>query len=262
MIDCSNIRELLEPISLMLRCDRIASGDLRLLTPFQYPNGASIDLFLRAKQPLFDGYVLTDLGQSTGYLLDVNVKPWATNKRRQIIEDVCRSLDVEWRGGEFVIELDLQDTKDLSEPMVRLAQACIRVSDLAFSARLWSSASFKDELDEFFQSAIEVEYDTDIAEAGRNDDSVKVDFRVHGESKTSLVLTLSAASSFSAHNVANEVAIRWLDLGKAKADRQYVTVIDESHDVFKARDIRRIEGLSEVIAFPTERDQLRAVLVA
>jgi hypothetical protein len=261
VIDCSNVKKYAPSISLIEDCDQV-SGALRLLTPFQYPNGAKIDLFLREGQPLFDGYVLTDLGQSTGYLLDVNVKPWATNKRRQIVEDVCRSLDVVCKGGEFQIELDLHEAKDFSQPMMRLVQACIRISDLAFSARLWAAGSFKDELEEFLQGALEVQYETDIIEVGRNREDVKLDFRVHGERMTSLILTLSAASTFSAHNAANEVCIRWLDLGKRKADQQYITVLDESHEVFKARDLNRIAGLSNVIAFPTEQDQLKGVLAA
>lgn len=268
-LDCSAVERLVSGISLVQSCDSIQGG-VRMLTPFQYPNGAHIDLFLRAREPLLDEVVLTDLGQTTSYLLDMQVKPWATNKRRQIIEDICRALDVRWNSGQIEIPFNMADLSQpdssgsISGSMMRLAQACIRVSDLAFSARLWSTGSFKDEVEEFFEST-QVRYEADVTELGRNGEQVKFDFRVFGETTVSLILSLSAASTVSAHNASNEVLSRWVNLGRKKtnqpqalqATQQRITILDESHDVFRDGDLRLLGTLSTVIAFPTEQEQLK-----
>jgi len=261
MIDCSVVNAGTS-VSLVQQCDIVGNGALRMLTPFRYPNGAQIDLFLEEREPLLGTFILSDLGQTTSYLLDLQVKPWASNKRRQIIEDVCRSLDVQWRGGRFQIELEGSDVAQLSPCMMRLAQACIRVSDLSFSARIWSAGSFRDELEEFFHS-IELNYEQDPTEPGKRGQEIKFDFRVFGESSQSLVQSLSSSSTSSAHSISLEAFSRWYDLGAEKpGGPKHVTVIDESNDVFKDADVSRLSRLSSVIWFPAEQDQLIAGLSA
>lgn len=256
MIDCLMIDGVSTASALVQQCDVVASGALRMLTPFQYPDGSQIDLFIEETKPLLGARILSDLGQTTSYLLDLQVKPWASKKRRQIIEDVCRTLDVEWRGGRFQIELQEHDMAHLAPCMLRLAQACIRVSDLCFSARIWSAGSFRDELEEFLHS-IEVQYEADVTETTKRNQAVKFDFRVFGESTVSLVQSLSAASTQSAHTMATEAFVRWYDTGAVKKDGpQHVTVLDESNDVFKEEDVSRLEKYSTVLWFPADEEQL------
>jgi hypothetical protein len=262
LIDCTLIEHASVCVPLVEQCDVIASGALRMLTPFRYPDGSQIDLFIEETEPLLGARILSDLGQTTAYLLDLQVKPWASNKRRQIIEDVCRDLEVEWRGGRFQIELQEDDIAHLSPCMLRLAQACIRVSDLCFSARIWSAGSFQDELEEFLHS-IEVRFEAGAIETTKKGKDVKFDFRVYGESTVSLVQSLSAASSYSAHSVATEAFVRWFDLGPTKKDGpQHVTVVDESNDVFKEDDVSRLERFSRVLWFPADQGELTSTLRA
>jgi Domain of unknown function DUF1828 len=260
MIDCHFIDKIATTLPLIQECDVVGNGSLRLLTPFQYPNGSQIDLFIEEDSPLFEGRFLSDLGQTTSYLLDLQVKPWASNKRRQIIEDVCRSLEVRWLGGRLMIPLEGDDPAQISQSMLRLAQACIRVSDLQFSARIWAAGSFRDELEEFINS-IELRYESDVIEVGKRAQEIKFDFRVYGESNTSLVQSLSAGSTQSAHSIATETFVRWFDLGpEKKGAPRHVTVVDESSDVFKEYDINRLDKYSTVFWFPADQDQLTSAL--
>src|SRR5262249_38978291 len=93
---------------------------------------------------------------------------------------------------------------------------------------------------------------------------VKVDFRVHGRTTTSLVMGLSAASPYSARNAANDVIVRWVDLDyKRKGITRRITVFDESHeDVFKEAELKRLSMVSSVVAFPTEQEALKTALAA
>jgi hypothetical protein len=261
LIDCSNVQSIASSIPLVQSCDVVKDGTLRLLTPFQYPNGEHIDLFVQHRQPMFGEFALTDLGQTAGYLLDMQVKPWATNRRRQIIEDICRALEISWNGGQFEVIMNTADTDGFAKAMLRLAQACIRISDLAFSARLWAAGSFKEELEEFLEGIVQRHYEPDVVEIGSNGNPVKFDFRVHGETSLSLVLALSAASSVGAHNASNEAFARWFDLGtRRKPNQQRFTVFDESHDVFRDADVARVGRLSTVIMYPAEQESLRSAI--
>ena len=73
--------------------------------------------------------------------------------------------------------------------------------------------------------------------------------------------SLSAASTPSAHTMANEAFVRWFDTGRAKkGGPQHITVVDESNDVFKEDDVNRLEGYSTVLWFPADQEQLTATL--
>lgn len=261
MIDCTTIKRVAN-VPLVDRCDTLANGALRMLTPFQYPNGASIDLFIEESEPLLGSLILSDLGQTTSYLLDLQVRPWATQKRRQVINDICDSLEVEWSGGRFQIPLMDEQSSDISPMLMRLAQACIRVSDLAFNARLWTAGSFHEEMEEFLNS-LDLRYEENVVEVGRDKQEVKFDFRVFGESKVSLVQSLSAASTASAQSMAKDAFIRWYDLGtRRKEEPQRITVIDESNDVFRDSDLMRLDKLSSTFWFPADQGQLSATLAS
>ena len=115
MIDCNNLTDAVKRISLVLECDQINQGWLRLATPFQYPDGANIDVFLG--EPAGDVLRLSDLGQTTANLLDLHLKPWTSARRAQIVKDICSSLGVSQAGGEYFT--DIRDLRDLASAIVR-----------------------------------------------------------------------------------------------------------------------------------------------
>ena len=134
--DCEKIREYIRTFSLVKECDVIKNGDLRMATPFCYPNGSYIDLFLTKTNDLFDKYVLSDLGQTTDYVADMQFNMWTTKKRRTRIDDICESLGVTQSDGQFRIYLTDEDFRQIYNPIVRVSQACIRVADLVFYSEI------------------------------------------------------------------------------------------------------------------------------
>src|SRR5215218_241880 len=148
-IDCDNLKEFVQSFSLVNNCDRINNGALRIATPFNYPNGSQIDLFLEVSSDMFNDYILSDYGMTANYLLDMQIKPWAAKKRRLLIDDICSVLGVAYSAGKLQIHIDQKDLSDLPHAMVRLAQACIRVADLSFTQRLQIIGTFQEEVEEF-----------------------------------------------------------------------------------------------------------------
>ena len=257
---CKNLLPIVQKFSLIRTCDVIKNGSLRMETPFKYPNGSSIDLFLREEsQDAFKGWLLSDLGQTTAYLLDLHVKPWATKKRKQTLLDICNSLGVQSSNGDFQIRVPENELNNLPNFMVLLAQACIRTSDLALTQRFRAASVFKEDMEEFF-SGVDLPYETGITLPGQFNNPVEIDFRVKGKKTISLVKTLSTGNANAAHGLSNEVFRCWFDLSSYRAQQQLVTVYDTNNDIFREDDLKRLGTLSSLVGFPAEQDQLRATL--
>jgi hypothetical protein len=261
-MNCISLLPIVQKFSLIRHCDVIKNGSLRMETPFKYPNGSSIDLFLHEEsQSPTKGWLLSDLGQTTAYLLDLHVKPWATKKRKQTLLDICTSLEVQHSNGSLQIRVPEKDLSNLPNLMVLLAQACIRISDLAMTQRFRTASVFKEDMEEFF-AGIDLPYETGVPLLGQYNTPVEIDFRVKGKITTSLVRTLSTGNSNAAHGLSNEIFRCWYDLSNYRAQNQLITIYDTNNDVFREDDLKRLASLSSVVGFPAEQDLLRTSLGA
>ena len=141
---------LLASFSLALHSDVLPGGDVRIETPFKYPDGTSIEVFIEADTPL-PAVRLSDQGQTTAWLLNLDLKPWLNNRRRVLMEDALHTYGVELSGGKLV--LALRDATALPEGVIRMSQACIRVADLSFTLHSSPQSTFFDRLEEDFEDA-------------------------------------------------------------------------------------------------------------
>lgn len=259
--DCSNIRSLITDVCLITACDQVRDGSLRLATPFRYPDGSQIDVFLKAAGDLFEGFELSDKGQTTAYLLDLHVKPWTSQKRKQTLADICATLGVEQDGGAFRVRLGKEEIKDLPDAMLRLAQVCIRVADLAYTQRLRPPAALTEDFEEFIV-ALDRPYQSGVKIPGQYGKEVPFDFLVEGRRVRSLVQILTTANRFAAHTLSNEAFARWYDITPSRNDYQCLTVYDSGNDVFREEDLKRLESVSSIVGFPAESDRLNLSLAA
>lgn len=258
-LDRSELTRLVQTFSLVKDCDTIENGMLRIATPFQYPDGSFIDLFL--EQDLSQEWKLTDMGQTVAYLLDLHVKPWSSARREQVVADICASLGVRRDGAQLFVRVPENGSLELTSAMVRLAQACLRLADLAMTQRFRMVSAFKDEVEEFIVFN-DLRYDTPYVLEGRFGKPVEVDFRVQGRASTSLLLTLSTANSVAAHGLCNEVFRRCYDLQLHRAENLLITTYDTTTDVFREEDLCRIREVSTLFGFPAEAEALQDVIAA
>src|SRR4051812_2777212 len=117
--------------------DVVPKGHLRFETKFLYPDRSSVDLFVvnPAQQKLLPvSPVLSDLGQTTAWLADVQVRPWQSKKRQRFLDDAIYVLGVKQNGGALETEF-APDHQGLEDAIIRLGQACVRVADLSFTRR-------------------------------------------------------------------------------------------------------------------------------
>jgi hypothetical protein len=241
--------------------DLLPKGHLRIETRFLYPDGSSVDVFLvdDPRQPLLPPSRLSDLGQTMSFLLNHELKPWTSKKRKIQLEEAISLYGVELVGG--ALERPIADTQDaLKEGIVLLGQACVRMSDLLFTKRLQLQSPFADDVEELLADA-DLDYEQAVELPGQFA-PIAVDFLVRGRRTTSAVLTLSSRLSATAHPQANEVFRKVHDLHAAGRPEQRVTLVDDTVDrVYRDEDLRRIELYSRLVPF-SDRDTARALLAA
>jgi hypothetical protein len=234
--------------SLIRGVDQVPKGHLRIETGFLYPDGTPIEVFLVKDQgaPLLPYTKVSDLGQTTAYLFNMGVRPWVSPKRRAFLEDALRTFDVQWNGGAF--EVEVHRTDEIPDAFLRVAQACLRASDLVFTRRVSLLSPFVTQFEEVLGDA-ELAYEPNAELPLENDRVVEVDFLVHGRRAKSAVLALSSTNPSSAHTVANEIFTKWYDITRAHRPENRVTVYDDSMDVYRPADLERLQNVSELMAF-------------
>lgn len=250
MIDQHAISALIAGHNLVQDISRLEKGHLRLETAFRYPDGSQIDLFLAEEGPLLPAQKLTDFGNTSSWLLDLQVKPWLSAKRRQLLEQALRGLEVRQAGG--ALEVDLPQIEQLMDGVVRLGQACIRMADLHYTRRSALAAPLAETLEEIFNDA-EFAYAADAEIPGKFGKLVRVDYQVWGTRKSSLVMGLGTASPSVAHTRANEVFRSWFDLDMPERTEAKVTIFDDSQDIYREEDLARLKNFSDLLPLSDRR---------
>lgn len=263
MIQFEKVRDQLSDRALIRSVDLMPRGHIRLETGLVYPDGASIDVFLVNDEPILSGanatthQRLSDLGQTTAWLLDMQVKPWLSKKRRSFIEDVLHIHKVNQVGGELTV--DVPPGTDLMGPVLRLAQACLRVADLTFTRRASLASEFQEDLEEVLADS-ELPYVPDADIPGRHGQLIRVSYLVAGKTQESAVMALSASNPYAAHAVANEIFRRWHALDVPGNKYQKVTVYDDRKE-YRSEDLRDLNDLSTLVSF-SEKETLITLLAA
>lgn len=251
--------EILHDLCMVREIDRVQRGHVRMETKFKYPDGGSIDLFVKHSHPdlFLATRTLTDFGQTMSWLADMQVRPAQSKKRQRFVDDALRVLDVKQNGG--ALECDFEVAHDsLEDAVIRLGQACVRVADLAFTRRSLPAPA-TEEVEEMLAEA-DLRYEPDATLVGQFGNVVTVDFLVWGRRSQSALLTLSSQTTHAAHASTNEVLRKLIDL--EKRDEQRVTVYDDRFEnVYKPEDLKRIEQRSVLVPL-SDHDEAVALLAA
>jgi hypothetical protein len=255
MITPDQLRKAVSGFSLVQDIDSLPRGYLRVETQLKYPDGTSIEVFLKDRAPPAVGFLLSDLGQTTGWLMTAQVKPWMSKKRQGLLNEILRSSGVIQQGG--ALELNADDIATIPTTILKLAQTCSRVADLTFTKRTALQTLAKEEVEEIIVD-LELPYEQDFEIACINR-TVKVDFLVRAAFKTSAILALSSMSSNSAHTTANEIFTKWYDIKATGRTEERVTIFDDRYDVYRDEDINRLSDLSAVVPM-SDRKSLQEIV--
>jgi Domain of unknown function DUF1828 len=124
------------------------NGYIKIRTPYLYPDGDVIDLFVRQDN---SAIMLTDLGSTLQWLGTQTPTEKRTQRQRRIIQDVCLNHATEFAEGALIVRIKKET--DLAWAVTRSTQSALRVADISFSLRTQLYSSAADEVAEFLARA-------------------------------------------------------------------------------------------------------------
>jgi hypothetical protein len=231
---------------------------VRVRTPFLYPDGGIVDIFVQERD---DQFTITDLGEALGWLKLQSVSGKRSAKQQRLLQDICLTLGVEFFQGQLFIRAD--KLVQLADAITRLGQAVVRVSDLWFTTRTRSVESVTDEVADFLQEQ-NIPHERAVKLAGRSGRTWTVDFQTRTELSSALVFVLASGSRPVGRQVAEHVVAGWYDLSPLRAGPQpsrFVSLFDDTSDVWSEEDFRLVASISDV-AHWARPDEFAALLKA
>ena len=215
----------------------------QIRTPYLYPDGDNIDLYCEVSG---DTVTVTDLAETTGWLRMQSLSMRRTPNQNRLINDACMTHGVEFYRG--MLQARCRPGDDLAGVFTRVAQAALRVSDLWFTFRYRTGESVTSEVAEYLTEH-NLEYERAKRVAGRSLRIWNVDFHVRSDKSSSLVYVLNTGSRAAANQITDHVVAAWYDLNHhtvGPEGLQFVSLFDDTADVWNREDFRRVEDLSIV----------------
>jgi hypothetical protein len=226
----------------LFQCERV-NEFVRIRTPFMYPDGDNIDLYLKESGA---GLTVTDLGEALQWLWTHQVGQKRTNRQEQIVQEVAARAGVELFRETLIVRL--RDPQGMAQAVTNLSQAVLRVADIWFTFRVRSPESIAIEVAELLtQEHIAFEQGKRIS--GRSGQQWRIDFQTRTKDRSALVKILSTGSRAAAKQITDSAVACWFDLSHFKTsggDLSFVSLLDDTSDVWTVEDIARVQELSEV----------------
>ncbi|MBE9126038.1 MULTISPECIES: DUF1828 domain-containing protein [unclassified Coleofasciculus] len=250
-------QEIAKTIGELFTCSTV-NDFIRIRTPYLYPDGDVIDVFLKEK----DGqYVLTDLGETLRWLRMQTISPKRSEKQEILIQDTLLTHGVERYRGMLILRIKKEE--NLASAVIRLSQAAFRVSDIWFTFKTRAFESIIEEVAEFLKES-KIPFEQNKKFKGRSGRSRKVDFYTQHARHNALIDVLSTGSRAAANSRADNVFTAWSDLSYLKENgnsSQFISLFDDSFDVWSSENIRLLEEVSD-LAYWSRRQEFKEMLVS
>jgi hypothetical protein len=253
----STCRELSDGLGTLFVCSEVR-GYTRIRTPFLYPDGDVIDVFLDER----DGAVtVTDMGETVRWLRMQSLSPRRSPKQARLVEDVCLNHGLELYRG--MLQARVRPEEGLAPVVLRVAQGALRVADIWFTMRTRSVELITEEV-EAFLSERQVTFERDQSLTGRSGRTWRPDFHTRTAKRSGLVYVLSTGSRAAARSVSEHVLAAWYDLsnlGVGPEGLRFVSLFDDTMDIWSDEDFKLVDKLS-VISRWSRPDEFYEVLAA
>lgn len=248
MPNITDARKLLECAHFIEQTDEVR-GYIRAQTALIYPDGSNIDVYFKASATNAD-LELTDLGTTMGWLMDMGIQPWTTATRRDQVDTVLRQFDAGQRGAEVVSRL--REGEQLSAAVIRISQACARISDLYLTKRQ-PVAQFREVVEEMV-STFNLPYEArkELQGVGA---AVTVDMYVDGPKRKSAIICIEPT-----RQAVDDATHKWYDL--RERDEQKLTIYNDSARELDKNYLQFLTHVdTQVIGFSQE-ESIREILTA
>lgn len=180
-------------------------------------------------------------------------------KQKRLIDDVCLNHGVEFFKGMLILRLGPGER--LADAVIRLGQACLRVSDVWFTMRTRAVETVTEEIADFLEEK-NIPYERRTKLSGRSGHVWEVDFHTRTPEQSALVYVLSTGSRATGRKLAERVVAAWHDLNHLKLGPQrlkLISLFDDTLDIWQDEDFRLLESLSTIARW-SRPDELEAEL--
>ncbi len=235
--------------------DVAPKGNLaRIRTPFWYPDGGVVDVFVKKYG---DNFTLTDLGEALGWLRMQTPAVRRSPRQQKLIQDICVTQGVELFKGQLMLRCN--KPARFSKAVIQLGQAIVRVADLWFTTRTRAIESMTDEVSDLLQERT-IPFERGVKLSGRSGRDWMVDFQTRTPEQSALVFVLASGSRAAARRVSEHVVAAWHDLSQLRVGAQstrFVSLFDDTSDVWADEDFNLVESVSDVCRWsrPDEFEQ-------
>jgi hypothetical protein len=247
--------EISDHLSDLFTCSNV-NGFVRIRTPFLYPDGDVIDIYLQEKN---GQRTLTDLGDTLGWLRGQTIARKKTDKQESLLQDICLNHGIERSRGMFFLRVDAQ--QPFATEVIRLSQALVRVSDLWFTFKTRAYESIIEEVAEFLAD-LKIPFDQNVKRKGRSGRTRTIDFQTHNPLRNSFIEVLSTGSKAAANSKVDSIVSTWHDLSHIRVGPQsieFISLFDDTLDIWSPSNIQQLNDLSEV-TYWSQPKELRKLL--
>jgi len=236
-------RQIAEEVGRSFLCETVG-GYIQIRTPFVYPDGQVIDLYVKSGNA---NWMATDLGETHRWL---DSQSWAdkrTPAQQDMIQQILKIHGVETFNGALLASFGAE--QGVGDAITRLAQAAARVSDIWFTFRVRSTLTMREEVAELLGEK-GVKFDRRVEKIGKSESRWFIDFETRTSDRTSLVQVLTTGNRGAAGGIRDRVLTSWFDLGGSDPSMEngesMISLFDDTLDVWKDEDYRLLEGVSKV----------------
>lgn len=227
-----------DTIGQLYTCSEV-NGFVRIRTPYLYPDGDVIDLFLKP-----ENQTLTDLGETLRWLDMQTFRQSLSKKQDWFLQDIQMTYGIELYDGMLLVRV----RDNLAEAVTRLAQGAIAVSNLWLLNRTRLVGTLNDEIAELLDEH-HIPYERDIKLVGRSARSWPIDFRTRHPRCSSLIEVLSTGNRGAANTKVNNAVAAWVDLHQYQLTTEplrFISLFDDSLDVWSSGHISQLAEFSEI----------------
>jgi len=236
-----------ETIGQLYTCSEV-NGFVRIRTPYLYPDGDVIDLFLKPETQ-----TLTDLGETLRWL-----EQCLSKKQDWFLQDILVTYGIELYEGMLLVRV----RDNLAESITRLSQGAIATANLWLLNRSRLIGSLNDEIAELLDEQ-HIPYERDVKLMGRSGRSWLIDFRTRHPRRSALVEVLTTGNRGAANGKVNNTVATWVDLNHLLMSTEplrFISLFDDSVDVWSDSHISQLAEFSE-ICYASKPEELIGQLV-
>jgi len=256
MMNCLEIKEYIKNSAAQLFTCETLDGLLVITTPFSYPDGDDIELFIEFKQ---DHLLLSDMGETLRYLDTYLLDTSATEKRRAIINEVIRSNNLRLSKG--IIYAVIRNPDRLLEAMFNMNQAIIRISDLLYTTKIHTVAVFEEEVKSFLEDNHFIFEQDYTVQTQMN--QYTFDFAIESKHGLQLMKLVNSPKKQTSKPAIDRTLRIWFevatDLGEQFPKQNRFTLLDDSSYIWNPRDYSVLEPLCYVHKWGQKEALLRSL---